>query len=211
MLTLGGAALCGHRHDGAVPWPSGRAHFLLDPLNRSSPQPKRLGDLQDAYPLLELLLCFAFKGDVDLRSSQPRTLCDSTLKPRLDPLSDHRPLEFRKGTGDSEHELPHWRGRIDSLLIQVQVDANRLKVLDGAQQVDQRSSEPVDCPGHGHIELPAARFLKQEIKAGPIGATFRATDTGIVVSTTSQPRRSATWRSSRSWFSMVWLSVLTLV
>src|SRR5580704_138262 len=63
---------------------SGRAHLLLDPLHSSSPQPECPGYLQDPYPLLELLLCFAFKADIDLRSSQPCTLCDSTFKPRLD-------------------------------------------------------------------------------------------------------------------------------
>jgi hypothetical protein len=88
----------------------------------------------------------------------------------------------RGAAAKSVEELDsHWRGRIYGLLIQVQVNTNRLKVLNGAQEVDQRSSEPVDRPCHHNIELPAARIFKQKIKAGPIGAPLRATDAGVIV------------------------------
>ena len=60
-----------------------RSHFLLDPLNRTSPEPKRLGDLEDADTLLELLLRLAFQGDVDLGPSEPCTLRDSTFEAAL--------------------------------------------------------------------------------------------------------------------------------
>ena len=45
---------------------SRRVHFLLDPLNRSSPKPERLGDLQNADPLFQLLLRLALKSGVNL-------------------------------------------------------------------------------------------------------------------------------------------------
>jgi hypothetical protein len=48
-----------------------RSHFLLDPLNRTSPEPKRLGDPQDTNTLLELLLRLALQGYVDLGPTKP--------------------------------------------------------------------------------------------------------------------------------------------
>src|ERR1700680_61588 len=86
-----------------------RFDFLLDPLNRASPEPKRLGDLQDANALLELLLRLAFQRHVDLGLPEPRPLCHGTFEACLDPLPDHRSLELGKGTADLKHKLSHWR------------------------------------------------------------------------------------------------------
>jgi hypothetical protein len=55
------------------------------------------------------------------------------LSPRLDSLPDHRSLELGKGAADLKHKLSHWRRRVDGLLIQVEIDADRLKVLDRAE------------------------------------------------------------------------------
>jgi hypothetical protein len=38
-----------------------------------------------------------------------------------------------KAPVDLKHKLPHRRGRIDRLLVQVEVDADRLKALDRAE------------------------------------------------------------------------------
>jgi hypothetical protein len=51
-----------------------RFHFLLDPLNRFSPGPKNLGDLQDANALP---LRTALQGNVDLGPSEPHALSNS--------------------------------------------------------------------------------------------------------------------------------------
>jgi hypothetical protein len=54
-------------------------------------------------------------------------------------LPDHRPLELGEGAGDLKHELSRRRGRVDRLLIQVQIDADCLKMLDRAKQVNRRA------------------------------------------------------------------------
>jgi hypothetical protein len=82
-------------------------------------------------------------------------LSNSAFEPRLDPLSDHGPLELGEGAGDLKHELSHRRGRVDRLLIQAQIDVDCLKVLDRAKQVNERASEPINCPCHHNIEIPA--------------------------------------------------------
>ena len=81
-----------------------------------------------------------------LKSDAVRALSNSALEPRLDLLSDHRSLELGKGTGDLKHKLSHRRGRVDGLLVQVEIDADGLKVLDHAKQIDERASDAVDGP-----------------------------------------------------------------
>jgi len=46
-----------------------------------------------------------------------------------------------------EQQLALWRGRVEMLLIEVEVDADPLEVLDRVKQVDQGPSQPVDRPG----------------------------------------------------------------
>jgi hypothetical protein len=44
-----------------------------------------------------------------------------------------------------KHKLSHRCRRVDGLLIQVEIDADRLTMLDRAQQINERGSEPVDA------------------------------------------------------------------
>jgi hypothetical protein len=59
------------------------------------------------------------------------------LEPSLDPLPNDGSLELGEGTGDLKHKLSHRRGRVYGLLIQVEIDADGLKVLDRAKQIDE--------------------------------------------------------------------------
>src|SRR5262245_34786649 len=54
------------------------------------------------------------------------------------PLADHRAFELGEGTGHLEQQLAGRGSGIDRLLIKVEVDADRLEMLDRAEQVDQR-------------------------------------------------------------------------
>ena len=55
------------------------------------------------------------------------------LQPGIDARADHRALELGERTRDLEHELARWRRGVERLLIEVQVDAAGLKVLNCAQ------------------------------------------------------------------------------
>jgi hypothetical protein len=156
-------------------------HFQLDPLDRAGPQPKHLGDPQYAHALLKLFSSLALQGYVDLGPSEPRALSNSALEPRLDPLPDYRPLELGKGAGNLKHKPSHRRGRVDRLLIEVEIDADRLQVLDGAKQVDERASEPVDSPGHHDIEIPPTSISQHPIETRTLRTTFGAADPGVGV------------------------------
>src|SRR5262245_41951634 len=58
------------------------------------------------------------------------------VEPSPDALADHRALKLTEGARDLEQQFAVGRGGIDVLLIEVQVDAHGLEVLDGLEQVD---------------------------------------------------------------------------
>ena len=67
------------------------------------------------------------------------------------------------------------------LLIKVEVDADCLEVLDGAQQIDQRPAKPVNRPGHHDVELAPAGILEHRVKARALVAPLGAADAGVAV------------------------------
>ena len=96
------------------------------------------------------------------------------------------------------------------LLIEVEIDSDRLEVLDGAQQIDQRPAKPINCPGHHDAELARPGILEHRVKARALVAPLGAADAGVSVGRDHDPaRRSAICPSSRSWLSTERWSVLT--
>jgi hypothetical protein len=61
------------------------------------------------------------------------------------------------------------------------IDADRLKVLDRAKQVNERASEPINCPCHHNIEIPATCTFQHPIETGTLSTTFGSADACIGV------------------------------
>src|SRR6516165_5730567 len=142
-------------------------NLLCDALHRASPDPERLGNLQDTHALRKLPSHLPLGRAVYLRPAELHALGDSALEARFDALADHRPLELSERAGDLENELAHRRRRVDGLLIQIQIHAACFEVLDGVEQVAQRAAHSVDRPSHNDIELPPAGVLEHGIEARP--------------------------------------------
>jgi len=127
-----------------------RGELRLDPLNGTGSEPQGLCDLDDTDTLRKLLLRLFCDGSIDLRSPERSagfgSVCLGARDAGAHPLPDHRPLELGKGAGDLEDELSYRRGRVDCLLVEVQVDPDCFQVLDRAQQVDERAPEPYRSP-----------------------------------------------------------------
>ena len=71
-------------------------------------------------------------------------------------------------------------------------------MLDGAEQIDQGPAEPIDGPGHDDVELAPAGVLQHRIEPRPLVPALCAADARVLsILDHVQPRRSATWRSSR--------------
>src|SRR6266568_6262723 len=99
----------------------------------------------------------------------------------MDALADHASLELRKSAGDLKYELAHRRGRINSLLIEIQIDPTSLQGLDGAKQIDERPAQPVYRPCHHNIEAALAGILEHLVKTGTPIATLTARNARVAV------------------------------
>jgi hypothetical protein len=115
------------------------------------------------------------------RATQLFALFHGPLEPRIDAVTDHAAFEFSECSRDLKHEATRGGRRVDRLLIEVQVDAIMLERLDGAEQVDQRTAQPVDSPGHHDVKSTPLGILEQLVKAGPGLAALRAADAGVSV------------------------------
>jgi len=67
---------------------------------------------------------------------------------------DHGALELGKHTHHLKHRLARRRRRVEPLLMQEQVDAEGMQLRqEGDHQVLQAAAEPIDRPGHDHVEF----------------------------------------------------------
>jgi hypothetical protein len=57
------------------------------------------------------------------------------LEPGANPLADHLALELGEHTHHLEQRLAAWRGRIDPLAIQVQIDPLRVDLAEEGDQI----------------------------------------------------------------------------
>src|SRR5262249_19633082 len=103
------------------------------------------------------------------------------VEPNLHALADHGALEFRECAGYLEEQPAHRCGGVDVLLVQIQIDAGRLKVLDGAKQIDEGPPHAIDGPSHNDVELPTARVVEHGIERRALVAAFGARDALVCI------------------------------
>ena len=72
------ATLCATQEGGRYRLPSPK--LVCDALDRASPDPERLGHLQDTHALRKLLSHFAFGRAVDLRTTELHALGNGALE-----------------------------------------------------------------------------------------------------------------------------------
>src|SRR5262245_42895494 len=141
-------------------------------------QPHQFGLLDNASALGELTACHfnllwfgarppklgAYNAAPGLELAVPSQLVPNDLEARTDPLLDHAALELGESACDLEEQLAMWRGGVEVLLIEVEVDANRLEVLDCLQQVGQGPPQPVYRPGHDDVEPAPSGILEHGVE-----------------------------------------------
>jgi hypothetical protein len=96
------------------------------------------------------------------------------------PLADHRAFEFGEDAKHLKHRPPGRRRRIETLLVQEQIDALGMELAEEVQQVDQRAAQAIDRPGRDHVDVAAGDGLQQAIEARPLVASLGAGDPGIL-------------------------------
>src|SRR5262245_43252216 len=153
------------------------------------PRPASLAVLPIPVPLASSwrarsILSGSAPGRPRLRRTMPALLVNFSPRnprldgrqPRLDALTDHRALEFAKGSCDLEGQLGSGRGRVEVLLLQIEIHTYRLEMLDGAEKVNQRPPKPIDRPGHHHIETPPTGVVEHRVKPWALISALGATD-----------------------------------
>jgi len=70
-----------------------------------------------------------------LRAAQRLALRSGPLQTRFDPLLYHSPLELREDPGHLEESFACGRGRVDPLLVEAQMDALGMDLVEKAHQV----------------------------------------------------------------------------
>jgi hypothetical protein len=152
--------LC-HDGDACVLGAAERAGNALHGAGADSEQP---GRFQDTCALRKLVSHLALDRAIYPWAPEPHALRDSALEAGFDALANHCPLELGEGAGHLKNELARRGRRVDGLLVEVEIDATRLEVLDCAQEVDQRTPEPVNRPGHDDVEPPPLGVLEHAVE-----------------------------------------------
>src|SRR6516164_5513517 len=156
-------------------------HLLLNALHRASADAALTRDLAHALAGAQLRLDALFKGSIDPRPTELLALRHGALEASMNTLPDHAALKLGKRTADLKHELACRGGRVDRLLIEVQIDAAGLQRLDRAQQIDQRAAQPVDRPGHDHVKLAPLRIIEHLVEAWTPVTALGTTDASVVI------------------------------
>src|SRR5262249_18602379 len=96
-----------------------------------------------------------------------------------------------------KHGLASRRGRIETLLMQKQVNAEGVKLGQERHKVFQATAQAIDVPGHHYVELALGGVLAQRVERRPTIAALSAADAVILVDLCNLPAGptlvSATW------------------
>ena len=106
---------------------------------------------------------------------------------RLDPLLDHGPLELGEDAQHPEHGLAGWRGGVDALLVEVELDVLGVQFSKERHEILQRAAETINRPCGYEIELFAGNPLEQGIETRPLVPPLRAADAGILENVSDGP------------------------
>ena len=108
------------------------------------------------------------------RTAQPHALGAGAGETGMDALLDDGALEFGEHAEHLEQSAAARRRRIDTLHMQVEIDAVAVDFAEEQHKVLKRAPEPVDRPGQKHIELAARGVLEQPIELRALVEAFGA-------------------------------------
>jgi hypothetical protein len=108
-------------------------------------------------------------------------------KASANPLLNDGPLELTKHAQHLKHGFAASRRRVDALLVQKQIDANTVNVIQEADQVLQAPAKAIDGPHHDHVELPTRSGFMEGIKGWPLVPSLSARNAVILVNLHNLP------------------------
>ena len=96
----------------------------------------------------------------------------------VDALADYLTFELREYAEHLKHRLTAWGSRVDTLAMQVQVNAFRMEFAERFEQVLELPAKAVDRPYSHDIELSPTHFLKHAVETWPLSPSIGAADAG---------------------------------
>ena len=157
-------------------------------VNRPNAETNLFGNLHNACSPLKLGTGAFNGGRVIEWPAKCFAVRNGPLKASMDPLPDHAALKLGKGADDLKHQLARWRCGVDGLLVDKKINSAAFQVLHGRQQVDQRSPQAIDRPGHYNVKCALADALEHLVEAGPVFAFLGPADAGIVEGCNNLPK-----------------------
>jgi hypothetical protein len=103
------------------------------------------------------------------------------LKASANTFLNNRAFELGKNPEHLKHGLACRRGRIETLLMQKEIDAERVKLGQERHKVFQAAPKAIDVPGHQNVELALGGVPAQRIERRPSIAALGAADAVIFV------------------------------
>src|SRR5258705_1964523 len=165
--------------------------FLFkNPLHHAGADTQLSADLEDAITVSPQLQNFRLDRGLNPTPTQLCTFRPSASKPSIDPLPNDSPLELGKHAKHLKHRFASSRRSIESLLVEEQTDALVMKALEYAEQVGERSSEPIHRPRRDHFKLFRVHRLHHGVKPGALIPALSAADASILVDLDNLPTGS---------------------
>jgi len=114
-----------------------------NPLHHAGADAERSADLENAVSVGSQLQYSRFDGGFNLASAELSAIRPSASKPGIHSFANDPTLELGKHAKHLKHRFACGRRRIESL-VKEQADTLFVEVLEYAEQVGERSTEPID-------------------------------------------------------------------
>src|ERR1700722_1142575 len=97
-------------------------HFLFDPLHSAIAEANQLRHVVDTEAAQRQSRLINRVGIIQ-RATELLAIRHSAVQPGVNSRLDHGALKLSESASHLQHQLPTWRGRIDRLLIKIQINA----------------------------------------------------------------------------------------
>src|SRR5262249_12583605 len=88
---------------------------------------------------------------------------------------------FGEHAAHLEHGLAGRRRRVQRLLMQVEVNTERMDLAEECHEMLQRAAKAIDAPSHDHVELAPGCGLEHAVEGGPLVAAPGTADAVVAV------------------------------
>ena len=140
------------------------------------------------------------------RTAQPYALGAGAGETGMDALLNDRALKLSEHAEHLKQGAAGRRRGIDTLHMQIEIDAVGADLVEERYEVLKRAAQPVNGPGHEHVEFAARGVFEQAIELGALVTAFGAAHAVVDILVDDLPALARQRPRTRAWiwFSGVW-------